>query len=42
MALLFGRTGQQSEIIRDGFFWREDVPTINQLIRKGRQTKKVK
>ncbi|GAP21703.1 SSU ribosomal protein S12P [Leptolinea tardivitalis] len=42
MALLFGKTGQQSEIIRDGFFWRKDVPTINQLIRKGRQTKKVK
>jgi small subunit ribosomal protein S12 len=24
------------------FFWRQEVPTINQLIRKGRQSKKVK
>jgi small subunit ribosomal protein S12 len=33
------KTRQRKEIIRDGLFWREDVPTINQLIRKGRKTK---
>jgi small subunit ribosomal protein S12 len=28
--------------IRYYFIWRQEVPTINQLIRKGRQSKKVK
>jgi small subunit ribosomal protein S12 len=42
MASLVGKNQLKAIRRQVHFFWRQSVPTINQLIRKGRQTKRLK